>query len=116
MTVPRGIGQSRPLETIAAPAGPGCVVQVVEPELREECQRLRPAGQDRLGADVDADASDVLEPQLPTETVGALEYRDGTSVAEAAELPGCRQPTDATADDRDRPAHAVTLSSGSRAG
>ena len=78
-------------------------------DLLEEGEGLRSTGQHGLRADVDREAADRLESQLPADPVGGLV--DGhPDVAVTRELPRRGQPGDASTDDGHAAAHGPTVS------
>jgi hypothetical protein len=74
---------------------------VAETDLPSETHSLRATGEQRLGADVDDDAPDLLEPQLAADAVAALEHHDRLLRVATADLPRGGEPGDAAADHDD---------------
>ncbi|MDH6548058.1 hypothetical protein M2162_002155 [Streptomyces sp. SAI-041] len=79
--------------------GGGRLEALAEAHLAREVHRLRPAGQHRLGAEVDARARDLAGQQLAADTLRRLQYGDART---ALRQPvGRGQSRDARSDDDD---------------
>lgn len=79
--------------------GGGRLEAVVEAHLAGEGHRLRPAGQHRLGAEVDAGARDLAGQQLAADPVGCLQHGDARTAPRQPVRGG--QSCDAGSDDDD---------------
>ncbi len=103
-TVPAGIARSRSRAHSDAPDAPDGDELLAEPELVAELGRLGPAGEERVGGEVDGPSREFGGPELAAGPRRGLEHDDrGRRRAGRApdELPCRGEPRDAAPDDRD---------------